>query len=161
MSASLDIAPTDDRELVIARLLQARREAVYRCWTDPGLITRWFTPPPWKTIAAELDLRPGGANNITMQGPDGAEVPNRGVYLEVVPGERLVITDAFTEAWIPAAQAFMAVTLTFEDAGEGATRYIARARHWTVEARAQHEAMGFHEGWGVATDQLEALAKTL
>jgi uncharacterized protein YndB with AHSA1/START domain len=51
--------------------------------------------------------------------------------------------------------------VTFEDAGEGRTRYAAHARHWSAEAREEHERMGFHEGWGKAADQLEALAKTL
>lgn len=54
----------------------------------------------------------------------------------------------------------MTVTLTLEDEG-GKTRYTAVARHWTVEDRKAHEAMGFHEGWGLCADQLEALVKTL
>jgi uncharacterized protein YndB with AHSA1/START domain len=49
----------------------------------------------------------------------------------------------------------------FEDLGNGTTRYTAIARHWTVADRETHEAMGFKEGWGVAADQMEALAKTL
>lgn len=103
----------------------------------------------------------GGSSVIVMQGPDGTEVPNRGVYLEVVPSQRLVFTDAFSEAWTPSTQPFMTAILTFDDAGEGWTRYVARVRHWTLEAKAQHEAMGFHDGWGVATRQLETLARTL
>ncbi len=152
-------APSD-RELVLTRLIDAPREALYRCWTDPKLIVQWFTPPPWKTIFAETDVRAGGSSTITMQGPDGTEMPNKGVYLEVIPGEKLVFTDAYTEAWQPSAKAFMTVTLTFEDEG-GQTRYTARVRHWSAEDKAAHEAMGFHVGWGIATDQMAALAKTL
>jgi uncharacterized protein YndB with AHSA1/START domain len=149
---------TTDRDLVLVREIDAPREALFRCWTEPELITRWFTPPPWKTVRAETDVRPGGSSLVVMQGPDGTEMPNRGVYLEVEPNERLVFTDAYVRAWEPAEKPFMTVVLAFEDLGGGRTRYTARARHWTAEDRASHEAMGFHQGWGVATDQLAALA---
>jgi uncharacterized protein YndB with AHSA1/START domain len=103
-----------------------------------------------------MDVRPGGANRITMRGPDGVDIPNRGVYLEVVPNERLVFTDAYTEAWVPSEKPFMTVILTFEEEA-GKTRYTARVRHWTVEDKEAHEKMGFHDGWGLCADQLEAL----
>ncbi|EHR72199.1 hypothetical protein BurJ1DRAFT_3391 [Burkholderiales bacterium JOSHI_001] len=147
-------------ELVLTRLIDAPRDKLFRCWTEPALILQWFTPPPWKTVAAEVDLRAGGANVITMQGPDGTRVPNCGVYLEVVPNERLVFTDAYTSAWVPSGKPFMTGILSFEDE-DGKTRYTARVRHWSAEDCAAHEKMGFHAGWGVATDQLAALAATL
>ena len=153
--------PNAERELVLRRVLDASRENLFRCWTEPGLITRWFTPPPFTTTHAEVDLRAGGTNLVVMRGPDGQEFPNRGVYLEVVPNERLVMTDAYTRAWEPSEKPFMTLVLTFEEAGEGRTLYTARARHWTAADREAHEKMGFHEGWGVATSQLEALARTL
>lgn len=161
MSTPIPVSPSDDHELVFARLLEASPERLFRCWTEPGLIKRWFTPPPWETIHAEVDLRPGGSSLVVMRGPDGTETPAPGVYLEVVTNERLVFTDAFAEAWRPSSRAFMVGTITFEAEGERRTRYTARVRHWTAEATAEHEAMGFHPGWGVATDQLEALAQTL
>jgi len=149
-----------NHELVLTRLIDAPRDKVFRCWTEPALIVQWFTPPPWKTVAAELDLRAGGASVITMQGPDGTRVPNPGVYPEVVPNERLVFTDACTAGWLPSAKPFMTVILTFED-DAGKTRCTARVRHWSAEDRAAREKMGFHQGWGVATDQLAGLAATL
>ena len=72
----------------------------------------------------------------------------------------IVFTDAYTSAWVPSAKLFFTCILTFDDEA-GKTRYTARARHWTAENCAAHEKMGFHEGWGVATDQLTALARTL
>ena len=150
-----------DRELIISRVLNAPREKLYRAWTTPELIMQWFTPPPWKTISAVVDIRPGGSSCITMQSPEGQEFPNRGVYLEVVPNERLVFTDAYTKAWEPAEKPFMTGILTFEDAGNGKTTYTARVRHWTVADREAHEKMGFKEGWGIATNQLEALAQNI
>lgn len=95
-----------------------------------------------------------------MKSPEGEEYPNPGVYLEVVPNKKLVFTDAFTEGWIPAGP-FMVATVTFEDLGNGKTRYVATARHWTAEACKSHEEMGFLEGWGVCLDQLVELTKTL
>lgn len=107
----------------------------------------------------ELDVRPGGSSFILMRGPDGEEFPNRGVYLEVVPNARLVFTDAYVNsAWEPAEKPFMTGIITFADEGAG-TRYTARVRHWSAGDRATHEQMGFHEGWGKATDQLEALLR--
>jgi uncharacterized protein YndB with AHSA1/START domain len=150
-----------DRELVLTRIIHAPCEKVFRAWTDAELLKQWFTPRPWTTPVVQVDVRPGGANFIVMRGPDGNEFPNRGVYLEVVPNERLVFTDAYVKAWEPAAKPFMTVVLTFEDAGSGKTRYTARVLHWTVADREAHEKMGFHPGWDQATDQLEAVASRL
>lgn len=151
----------NDRELVLTRTIDVPREKLWRCWTEPKLIVQWFTPPPWKTIKAEIDVRPGGANLIVMQGPEGQEMPNRGTYLEVVRPERLVFTDAYTGDWQPSAKPFFTGILTFEDLGGGRTLYTARARHWSKEDCEAHDKMGFHQGWGIATDQLAALAATL
>lgn len=149
-----------DRELSLTRLIDAPRDKLFRCWTEPALIVQWFTPPPWKTIHAETDPRPGGNSYIVMQGPDGAEMPNRGVYLDVVKDERIVFTGAYSSAWVPSAKPFFTCELTFADVG-GKTRYTVRARHWTAEDCLAHEKMGFHTGWGIATDQLTALAAKL
>jgi uncharacterized protein YndB with AHSA1/START domain len=160
MAAAANAVSTEDRELVLTRLIDVPRENLYRAWTEPELLKQWFAPLPYTTPVAEMDVRPGGANLIVMRGPDGAELPNRGVYLEVVKNERLVFTDAYAKAWEPSQKPFMTVVLTFEDEG-GETRYTARARHWTVEDRQAHENMGFHQGWGLCTDQLAALAAKL
>ena len=145
-----------DRELVLTRLINAPREKVYRAWTEPELLKQWFAPKPYTTPIVEVDVRPGGSAYFVMRGPDGKDLPNRGVYLEVVPNEKLVSTDAYVKAWEPSEKPFMTLILTFEDEG-GKTRYTARVRHWTVADRETHEKMGFHEGWGLCTDQLEAL----
>jgi uncharacterized protein YndB with AHSA1/START domain len=145
-----------DRELVLTRLINAPREKVYRAWTDPELLKQWFAPKPYTTPIVEIDVRPGGSAYFVMRGPDGKDLPNRGVYLEVVPNEKLVSTDAYVKAWEPSEKPFMTLILTFEDEG-GKTRYTARVRHWTVADRETHEKMGFHGGWSLCTDQLEAL----
>jgi uncharacterized protein YndB with AHSA1/START domain len=118
---------------------------------------QWFTPLPWTTPHAELDVRPGGSSLVVMRGPEGEDYPNRGVYLEVVENERLVLTDAFTTAWAPSEKPFMTVILTFEDLGGGKTKYTALVRHWTLADREAHEQTGFHTGWAQCADQLAAL----
>lgn len=151
---------SDPRELSLTRLIPVPRAKLWRCWTEPALICRWFTPPPYETVRAELDVRAGGSSLFVMRAPDGTEISNPGVYLEVMPEERLVFTDAYTSGWVPSVKPFMTGILTFADEGEG-TRYTATVRHWTVEDRHAHAAMGFETGWGIATDQLAALAATL
>ncbi len=150
----------DGRELVLTRLIDAPREKLFRAWTRPELLKQWFTPLPYTTPVAELDVRPGGVGLVVMRDPQGNDYPSRGVYLEVAENERLVFTDAYTEAWEPSQKPFMTVIVTFEDEA-GKTRYTARVRHWTVADREAHEKMGFHEGWGKATDQLAALVARL
>ncbi|MDO9443116.1 MAG: SRPBCC family protein [Beijerinckiaceae bacterium] len=148
------------RELMLTRIIDVAPEKLYRAWTEPELLKQWFTPRPFTTPVVEIDVRPGGSSYILMRGPDGVEFPNRGIYLEVEPNRRLVFTDAFTSAWQPSEKPFMTGVITFEDLG-GKTRYTAIARHWSMADREAHEQMGFHEGWGKATDQLAALTATL
>lgn len=149
-----------DFDLVLTRLLDAPREALFRCWTTPALIEKWFAPAPLTTTVEQFDLRPGGASVITMRDPAGNVYPGNGVYLEIVPNEKIVFTDAYTAGWRPSAKPFFTAVITFADE-EGKTRYIARARHWTAQDRDAHEAMGFHQGWNQCADQLQALARTL
>jgi uncharacterized protein YndB with AHSA1/START domain len=156
-----ETAASDNRTLKLQRTLNAPREKLYRCWTEPKLMKRWFTPAPWKTVEVEVDLRPGGSSKIIMESPEGQQFPNRGVYLQVVPNELLVFTDAYTRAWEPAEKPFFTCEVHFEDAGDGRTKYTAIARHWTEADRKAHEEMGFHEGWGKVAEQLEAVAQSL
>lgn len=152
--------PYGDRDLVLRRIIDAPRYKVYRAWTEPELLKQWFAPLPWTTPVAELDVRPGGASLIVMRSPDGQDMPNRGVYLEVVENERLVFTNAYTRAWEPSDKPFMTVILSFADHG-GKTGYTALVRHWTVADREMHEKMGFQRGWGQCADQLAALVAKL
>lgn len=145
---------TDSRELVLTRDVDLPREKIWRAWTDPELMKQWFVPRPWTISKVERDLRPGGACLVVMRSPDGQEFPNPGVYLEVVPNEKLVFTDAYIRPWEPSANPFMTVVLTLDDLGGGRTRYTARAMHWTAENRQKHEEMGFFPGWNKCLDQL-------
>lgn len=143
-------------ELMITRMFNAPPSAVYDAWTKADLLKQWFAPQPWKVSQAELDVRPGGASLIVMDDGEGNQFPSRGVYLDVVENERIVFTDAYTEAWQPSQKAFATMIVTFEEV-EGGTRYTARARHWSTEDREMHVNMGFEAGWSICADQLGAL----
>jgi uncharacterized protein YndB with AHSA1/START domain len=148
-------------EMSLTRLLDAPADKLFRCWTTPELIKQWFAPGPLTTPVAEVELRVGGRNFMLMKSPEGQEFPCPGTYLEIVPNRKIVFTDAFTGDWMPREGApFMVAIVTFEPEGDK-TRYTATVRHWTEADRAKHEQMGFHQGWGICADQLEALAQKI
>jgi uncharacterized protein YndB with AHSA1/START domain len=134
-------------ELSLVRIINAAPDKVFRAWTEPELLKQWFTPSPWTVEYAELDVRPGGTNLIVMRSPEGQEYPNRGVYLEVVKNQRLVMTDAYTHAWQPSGKPFMTAIITFENEA-GKTGYTARVLHWSPEDRKAHEEKGLSRGVG-------------
>lgn len=147
-------------DLVLTRDINAPREVLYACWTQPEHLVHFFVPKPHRVTACTLDVRAGGACNTTFD-VDGTAMENNGVYLEVIPNEKLVFTDAYTEGWKPAPEPFMTAIITFEDIGQGRTRYTAIARHRNAETAKTHKDMGFYEGWGTVVDQLEAYAQGL
>lgn len=147
-------------DLSFTRTLAVPRGLVWECWTSPEHIPHFFIPAPHKVTAVDLDLRVGGRFDTTFD-VDGNVVQNRGVYLEVVPEEKLVFTDGYTEGWKPAPDPFMTAILLLADAEGGGTSYTAIARHRNPETRDSHEAMGFFDGWGTVATQLEAYAKGL
>jgi uncharacterized protein YndB with AHSA1/START domain len=154
----LDLNPETD--LVLVREINAPREILYTCWTTPEHLVHWFVPKPHKVTACALDVRPGGKCNTTFD-VDGTEMQNNGVYLEVIPSEKLVFTDTYTEGWRPNPEPFMTAILTFEDIGNGRTRYTAVARHRSKETAESHKQMGFYDGWGTVVTQLEEYAQGL
>ena len=147
-------------DLVLQRDLPIPPDAVWRAWTEPDLLKQWFTPRPWRTTDAELDLRPGGIFRTVMQGPDGEEGGGTGCILEVVPGRRLVWTGALLPGFRPAVSEFgvpvFTAVIEMEPDGAG-TRYTAVCRHADSAGRQVHEDMGFEAGWGAALDQLVEL----
>jgi uncharacterized protein YndB with AHSA1/START domain len=146
--------PGSDRELVISRLIDAPRGRVFKAWTHQ--FSDWWGPHGMTTPVVEMDLRPGGVFRTVMRAPDGTDYPTKGVFLEVVEPERIVFTDAFEPGWLPAPDLFFTAVITLDDVN-GKTRYTARALHWTVASREQHEAMGFYQGWGESLDRLALL----
>ena len=149
---------TDELELSTTRIIDAPREIVWRAWTER--LEEWFAPRPWKTRVVEQEFRPGGRSAVVMTGRNGETSEGDGVFLEVTPNERIVFTDAFKAGWRPNGP-FMVGICTFEDEGEGKTRYTVAARHWTQEAMEQHQEMGFEQGWKQVADQLAEIAEEM
>ena len=153
-----DLDPNTD--LSFTRTLPVPRQLIWVCWTTPQHIPHFFIPAPHRVTAVEIDLRVGGRFNTTFD-VEGNVMDNKGVYLEVVSGEKLVFTDTYTEGWKPTPDPFMTAILLLSDAPNGSTTYTAIARHRTSETRKAHEDMGFFDGWGTVVTQLEAYAKGL
>lgn len=154
----MDLNP--DTDLHFTRTLPVPAALVYECWTQPEHIKNFFIPRPHKVTSADMDVRVGGRFNTTFD-VDGNVMENKGVYLEVIPNEKLVFTDTYSEDWKPAAEPFMTAILLLKDHGNGTCDYTAIARHRSVETAKQHEQMGFYDGWGTVVDQLVEYAQTL
>lgn len=160
MTAPIEPDPATD--LVLERSIDVSPAAVWDAWTDPEKLRQWFAPAPWTITEAAIDLRPGGAFSTTMQSPEGDRYPNVGCILEVVENRRLTFTSALAPDFRPAEIAegdfgFTAV-IDIEPDGDGC-RYRALALHDGAAAKAQHEGMGFLEGWGMVLDQMIAFIK--
>ncbi|AHZ85442.1 SRPBCC family protein [Bdellovibrio bacteriovorus] len=153
-------------DLVLERVLDLTPEQVWKGWTTPEILTKWFCPEPWKTIEAEVDLKPGGMFRTVMQSPEGDKYPNVGCFLEVEKNKKLVWTDVLAPGFrpVPAVESgagFPMTAFILLEEHQGKTKYTAVARHRSEEDLKKHEAMGFHDGWGICADQLVKVMKSL
>jgi len=155
-------------DLAIERIVDAPRSLIWRAWTEPEHLMPWFCPLPWRVVACEVDLRPGGRFYTVMQSPTGESFPGDGCYLEVVENERLTWTNALLPGFRPIAGAAQpqstvdfkfTATIRLESVGEQ-TRYTAVVRHADEAGCRQHAEMGFEQGWGIALDQMIACIKS-
>ncbi len=149
-------------DLELLREVDVAPELVWRAWTEPELITQWFTPKPYETPQCEIELRPGGIFRTVMRSPEGEEFDGSGCFLDIVPNERLVWTSALGPGFRPqpGPMPFTAI-LELQPTASGGTRYRAIAMHQDPAGTQQHAEMGFVDGWGAALDQLVELVKTL
>ncbi|MGE4429204.1 MAG: SRPBCC domain-containing protein [Sphingobium sp.] len=148
-------AATGDRELSVHCTIDAPPDKVWDIMTHR--LTEWWCPHPWTIEIVAMDWRAGGRNAMIMRGPDGEEMPQEGIFLEVVPGRRFVVTDAVTHDMHPKGP-FMIGIWEVVPQGDGSL-YRASARHWTDEACKSHADMGFADGWSICARQLKALAE--
>ena len=159
MTQPVAIQADPNLDLVLERVIDVPRELVWQALTEPEHLKQWFCPKPWRVSECEVDLRPGGMMRTVMQGPDGEVIPGAGCYLEVIPQERLVWTDALLPGYRPSESPFFTAVLELETV-PGGTRYRATAIHRDPESKQKHEEMGFYQGWGTALDQMVELIKS-
>jgi uncharacterized protein YndB with AHSA1/START domain len=145
--------PTDD-QIRISREYDAPRHLVYKAWTTPELVRRWWSGERGEMTTVEIDLRVGGRWRYVMA-TDSGEVAFHGEYREIIPGERIVYTEVFEGA--PEAQAV--TTVTFTEAA-GTTTLAILIRHGSGQDRDAHSAY-MQDGLQEALDLLGRTAKEL
>ncbi len=149
-----------DREIVITRVFDAPRELIWKAWTDPKQIVRWWGPRGFSTTIRKMEVRPGGKWEMTMHGPDGTDYPSQGVFKEVAKLERIVYSMVGGKKGQPGHQ--FETTWTFEAQGEK-TKVTLRMLFPSAETREQvAKDYGVVEGGNQTLDRLgEQLAKNL
>ena len=151
-SETLTLTLPSDREIVMTRLFDAPRELVFKAYTDPAMIPRWWGQRSATTVVDKMDLRPGGAWRFVQRGPDGSEFAFNGEYREIVPPERLVYTFEFEG--MPGH--ILLETLTFEDQ-DGKTKLTDHALFDSVDDRDGMLNSGMEAGAAESLDRLEEL----
>jgi uncharacterized protein YndB with AHSA1/START domain len=144
------VTTPSDRQIKITRQFDAPRRLVYRAWTTPDLVRRWWTADRGEMTVADIDLRVGGTWRYAMVMPNGLEVAFHGEYREIVTGERIVSTEVFEGA--PEAEALTTVTF---DEREGGTTVTILVDHQRREYRDRHIQAGMEDGLQDALDLLE------
>jgi uncharacterized protein YndB with AHSA1/START domain len=159
---------SEQYDLKLERTLDAPRELVWQAWTTPEHIKRWWAPRPYQTPECEIELRAGGKFFTRMTGPDGFDFSGTACVLEVVSKERIIWSTTMKDGYRPneftadGCNGFPFTAIhTFEDAGDGKTRYTATVLHANARDRDAHAAMGFDDGWATCADQMAEIARQL
>ena len=147
--------PADD-QILITREFDAPRHLVYKAWTTPELVKRWWSAKRGEVTIAEIDLRVGGTWRYVMVADGGFEVGFHGEYREIVPNERLVSTEVYEG--MPDAEALDTMTLSEAD---GRTTVTILVQHSSKEHRDAHIESGMEDGMQDALDLLEQVAISL
>ncbi len=145
--------PDETRALHLSRILRAPRERVFRAWTDPAQLVKWWGPKGFTVPAWAMDVRPGGAWRTTMRSPEGKDHIVSGVYREILPPSRLVFTWGHETEGERGHETVVTIEL-FEVPG-GTRLELSQEVFESVTSRAQHQ-----HGWSSCLDSLEqALAE--
>ena len=147
--------PTDE-QILITREFDAPKHLVYKAWTTPELVKRWWSANRGEVTLAEIDLRVGGTWRYVMVAEGGLEVGFHGEYREIVPNERLVSTEVYEG--FPDGEALDTLTLTEVD---GRTTLTILVQHSSKEHRDAHIDSGMEAGMQDAMDLLEQVAISL
>jgi uncharacterized protein YndB with AHSA1/START domain len=147
--------PTDE-QILITREFDAPKHLVYKAWTTPDLVKRWWHAKRGEMTVAEIDLRVGGRWRYVMVTEDGFEVGFHGEYREIVPNERIVSTEVYEG--MPEGEAVDTLTLTEVD---GRTTLTILVQHTSKAHRDAHIDSGMEDGLQDALDLLEQVAVSL
>ena len=148
--ADLTASPAADPERVLrmTRTFAAPRETVFRAWTDPARLAKWWGPEGMSVPVCDMDVRPGGAWRTCMRSPEGADNFVRGVYREIVAPEKLVFTWAWEADGVPGHETV--VTVEFHERGASTELVLTQQVFETAKSCRLH-----HEGWSSSFDCLE------
>ena len=156
-SASVSVTTPTEREVVITRGFDTSRKLLWNALTQPELLKRWLRAPGRKLEICDIDARPGGSYRFVWRGPGKKDVGMRGVYREVVPGVRLVRTEAW-EDW-DAGETQVTTTLTEHD---GRTTFQSTILFPSKEIRDTVVKSGLEHGAAETYDRLaEVLAQEI
>jgi len=154
-------------DFIISRVFDAPRDLLWLCFTDPARMQHWWGPKGFKVLSSKMDFRVGGTYHYGMKAPDGSTMWGRFVYREIVPQERIVFANSFSDeaggvtrhplhrSW----PLLMLTTFSFEDAPGGKTKFTV---HWRpLDATAEEEKTfddnrnSMRMGWTGTMDQLD------
>jgi len=144
-----------DREIVLVRVLDAPRDAVFTAWTDADAFCRWFGPEGFACTVREMDVRVGGRARFDMVSSDGVVYTNRFDYLDIVPSERLVLDHG---ADVDDDPSRFRVTITLDEQADGKTVLTLRQLHPSAAQRAAGISFGAVE---LGLQTLQKLARHL
>lgn len=143
---------TKRRELYISRYYTASRQQVYRAWTEPKHVARWWGPKDFTNPVCEIEARVGGRLHIVMRGPDGTDYPMRGVVTEVRAAERFAFEfEALDAAGKPVLAGRLSVSFADED---GKTRMSLSTYAEGLGIDAVEKLEGMETGWNQSLDRL-------
>src|SRR6185437_6048719 len=160
-------------DFVLSRTFDAPRDVVWKVFTDPEHMKNWWGPKGFTVIQQKMDFRPGGIYHYGMKAPNGAPMWGKFVYREIVPPEKLVLINSFSDEaggitrhpMSPTWPLEMLSVFTFEDVPGGKTRFTVR---WSAHEASEEERKTFdtshdsmRQGWGGTMDQLAAYLATL
>ena len=151
-------ASSTKKEFEISRVINAPVDLVYRAWTDPNQLSKWWGPKDFTNPVCEIDIRPGGEIRIDMKGPDGTVYPMAGIFMEIIEPERLVFTSTAMQDENGTWQLEVFNTISF-DGEEGNTKLTVNASVVKQTARSAPAIAGMEQGWQESLDKLNDLLK--
>ncbi len=163
-----ETAKVPSKDFVMSRVFDAPRDLLWQCFTDPQRMKQWWGPKGFTVIASNMDLRVGGTYHYGIKAPDGTPMWGLFTYCEIVPREKLVFINSFSDEKRGVTRHPMSATwpltllstFTFEDAPGGKTRFTVRWQPHNASAEEQKtfEAAqdSMKQGWGGTMDQLES-----